>query len=475
MDRKVNVDHLKNLGTVVPYDRYNNPDPALLEVFDNPCKDRKYATQFVFEEFTSLCLHGDTLIDVATDENNSPEGVPIKDLVGKTGVVFSFDIVSNKVVARKFHSVRKTAVNKPTVRVKYVLFKGASDNRTLVENQIICTPTHPFLVRVGWGKYKWVAAQDLAPKMQLVADQRSQDLIRGIPRHRLILENELGRELTNEEIVHHIDHNHFNNNPDNLEVMSSMAEHFSHHQTKKYGKEFNIQELIDLYNSGENFSSLAKLFGVDPSTIYSRIGHLVEKRTQAESLRIKNNSIELDKKKIECRRLYEEGYTVYELSLYYDRHATTISNWIVDAGGMVRKSHETSAIRTKKELPSLNHRVLSVTPYENCDVYNMEVEDTECFFANGVVVHNCPKTGQPDFGVLTIQYFPKDLCLETKALKIYLGAYRQHGSFMEAVTNKILDDLSNACKPHHMRIEARFNRRGGTDITVIAEYDGTGN
>ena len=46
---------------------------------------------------------------------------------------------------------------------------------------------------------------------------------------------------------------------------------------------------------------------------------------------------------------------------------------------------------------------------------------------------------------------------------------------MEAVTNKILDDLSNACKPHHMRIEARFNRRGGTDITVIAEYDGTGN
>ena len=95
-----------------------------------------------------------------------PKVFPIKDLVGKTGVVFSFDMVSNKVVARKFHSVRKTAVNKPTVCVKYVLFKGASDNRTLVEKPDYLYTYASFLVRVGWGKYKWVAAQDLAPKMQ---------------------------------------------------------------------------------------------------------------------------------------------------------------------------------------------------------------------------------------------------------------------------------------------------------------------
>lgn len=83
----------------------------------------------------------------------------------------------------------------------------------------------------------------------------------------------------------------------------------------------------------------------------------------------------------------------------------------------------------------------------------------------------CPKTGQPDFGVITIQYFPDKFCIETKSLKIYLGAYRQYGAFMEAVTNKILDDLVKACAPHRMRIEARFNRRGGTDISVIVEYD----
>lgn len=82
----------------------------------------------------------------------------------------------------------------------------------------------------------------------------------------------------------------------------------------------------------------------------------------------------------------------------------------------------------------------------------------------------CPKTGQPDFGVITVRYYPDQFCLETKALKIYMGAYRQHGSFMEAVTNKILDDLVTVCQPHAMHITAAFNRRGGTDITVTAEY-----
>ncbi len=82
----------------------------------------------------------------------------------------------------------------------------------------------------------------------------------------------------------------------------------------------------------------------------------------------------------------------------------------------------------------------------------------------------CPKTGNPDFGIITIQYFPDQFCLETKALKIYMGAFRQHGAFMEALTNKMLDDFVSVCQPHEMRIEAVFNTRGGTDITVVAEY-----
>lgn len=123
----------------------------------------------------------------------------------------------------------------------------------------------------------------------------------------------------------------------------------------------------------------------------------------------------------------------------------------------------------------------TVVPYDrynNPDPALLEVFDNPCKdrqYATEFVFTEfsslCPRTGSPDFGTITIRYFPKDFCLETKALKIYMGAYRQHGAFMEAVTNKILDDLSNACKPYHMRIEANFNRRGGTDISVIAEYE----
>lgn len=83
----------------------------------------------------------------------------------------------------------------------------------------------------------------------------------------------------------------------------------------------------------------------------------------------------------------------------------------------------------------------------------------------------CPKTGAPDFGVITIQYVADKHCIETKSLKIYLGAYRMEGAFMEAVTNKILDDLVSVCNPKIMRINAEFNTRGGTDIAVTATYE----
>lgn len=82
----------------------------------------------------------------------------------------------------------------------------------------------------------------------------------------------------------------------------------------------------------------------------------------------------------------------------------------------------------------------------------------------------CPKTGQPDFGIIRIEYIADKHCIETKSLKIYLGAYRMQGAFMEAVTNQILDDLVEACDPIVMAVRADFNTRGGTDISVMAEY-----
>lgn len=82
----------------------------------------------------------------------------------------------------------------------------------------------------------------------------------------------------------------------------------------------------------------------------------------------------------------------------------------------------------------------------------------------------CPKTGQPDFAELLIEYVPDELCIELKALKLYVWSYRDQGTFHEAVTNQILADLVAAISPRFMRITAAFNVRGGIYTTVITEH-----
>ena len=82
----------------------------------------------------------------------------------------------------------------------------------------------------------------------------------------------------------------------------------------------------------------------------------------------------------------------------------------------------------------------------------------------------CPKTGQPDFATLYLDYVPDRLCVELKSLKLYVWSYRNEGAFHEAVTNRILDDLVRATRPRYMRLAARFYVRGGIYTTVVAEH-----
>jgi len=82
----------------------------------------------------------------------------------------------------------------------------------------------------------------------------------------------------------------------------------------------------------------------------------------------------------------------------------------------------------------------------------------------------CPITGQPDFAKIEIHYIPDKLCIESKALKLYLFAFRNIGSFHEAVTNRILDDLVQATSPVWMEIIGDFNMRGGIAIRVHAQH-----
>lgn len=82
----------------------------------------------------------------------------------------------------------------------------------------------------------------------------------------------------------------------------------------------------------------------------------------------------------------------------------------------------------------------------------------------------CPKTGQPDFATLTVEYVPDERCVELKSLKLYVWAFRGIGAFHEAVTNRILGDLAGATEPRFMRVSAEFNVRGGIYTTVVAEH-----
>jgi 7-cyano-7-deazaguanine reductase len=114
-------------------------------------------------------------------------------------------------------------------------------------------------------------------------------------------------------------------------------------------------------------------------------------------------------------------------------------------------------------MPGRPSKALETFPNPNPDrdyLIHMELPEFTCL---------CPRTGQPDFAMLLLDYVPDRLCVELKSLKLYIWSYRDEGAFHEAVTNRILDDLARATRPRFMRLTAKFNVRGGIYTTVVAE------
>jgi 7-cyano-7-deazaguanine reductase len=100
------------------------------------------------------------------------------------------------------------------------------------------------------------------------------------------------------------------------------------------------------------------------------------------------------------------------------------------------------------------------TPVRDFHIH-MEIPEFTCL---------CPKTGQPDFAVLYLDYIPDVKCVELKSLKLYIWSFRDEGCFHEAVTNRILDDLVASLQPRFMRLTAKFYVRGGIFTNVVAEH-----
>ena len=86
----------------------------------------------------------------------------------------------------------------------------------------------------------------------------------------------------------------------------------------------------------------------------------------------------------------------------------------------------------------------------------------------------CPKTGQPDFADLLLEYVPEERCVELKSLKVYIWSFRDRGAFHEAVINEILTVLTEATRPRFMRLTGSFNVRGGLYTSVVAEHRAAG-
>jgi 7-cyano-7-deazaguanine reductase len=136
-----------------------------------------------------------------------------------------------------------------------------------------------------------------------------------------------------------------------------------------------------------------------------------------------------------------------------------------------RSSDQANATRTQSGIPfrmthSATSPIKSIETFPNPATHrdyqiHMEIPEFTCL---------CPKTGQPDFAVLTLDYIADKLCVELKSLKIYVWTFRDEGHFHEAVTNRILDDLVKTLKPRFMRLTARFYVRGGVFTNVIAEH-----
>lgn len=118
-------------------------------------------------------------------------------------------------------------------------------------------------------------------------------------------------------------------------------------------------------------------------------------------------------------------------------------------------------------------KVVAIEPDGEADVYNMEVEDVHNFFGNGIVIHNCPKTGQPDFAKIIISYIPRQKMVESKSLKLYLFSFRNHGDFHEDCINIIMKDLVKLMDPKYLEVRGIFSPRGGISIFPLANYSGS--
>lgn len=166
----------------------------------------------------------------------------------------------------------------------------------------------------------------------------------------------------------------------------------------------------------------------------------------------------------EICRLYEFGYLTEEIGEYLGMHPNSVLDVLKSKKVVIKDTEAARSCRQTLNLPALDYRVVQVVDDGVDDVYNMEVADVHNFFGNDVILHNCPKTGQPDFAKVIISYIPDERMVESKSLKLYLFSFRNHGSFHEDCMNMIMKDLIKLMEPKYIEVFGIFAPRGGIAI-----------
>lgn len=321
------------------------------------------------------CLSGDTLIDAPRDVSRYPKGIPIRDLVGRPFLTYSFDASNMKFAlapAVAFPAKKNTAV----VKVTYEWMTG----KRWRTDSIVCTPDHRFLTLDG----RWIEAQHLTnERLQPLwrwTDGRYANVMIDPLRKRIIREHRFVAEqvydLGNLQ-VHHINENRLDNNPENLQPIEKGI-----HQA--------------FHSSGSNNPFFGKTHTEETKRRFSeqRMGRTLSEEWRKSLSRAtagENNPRYVDVTLAQIVTAYTQARTIKGAAEIIGIHEGTLLE-------KIRQNGFTGAVSFRKHVSSMsNHKVVSVIPLaERIDTFDIHVPDYENFVANGVVVHNSG-FGDPNF------------------------------------------------------------------------------
>lgn len=422
-------------------------EPQIQEVLGIEEKGHDYFLQITDArpDTGGLCVAGETLIDAPRDLSVYPKGIPIKELVGKSGFyVYSFDHEEKKMTLAEVEKVWQTG-EKEVFRLRYGWWSGQRKDKWM-EDEILATPEH--LVMLHNGSYKPLKALKAGESLKAFNTSFSTHGYRNIglgigktlPEHRYLLEFVLGRKLQPDEVAHHLDHNHLNNNFANL-AAENYREHLANHRKLEWqNKSAQARENFSALNRQRMTSGKAQQMSRqfwDNLTAEESAAYREKKREehfhQPQEVRAyrrqrakewfaalpedEKNSIRNQlkthsanhwqnlSKEARSERVEREKNPRFK----HDLNENAVRNALLETGGKIYKTCELLKVdwRTldrRLKMYSIsraeirdryidNHKVIAIEPTGmTVPVYDMTVKQTHNFVANGIIVHNSGAT-----------------------------------------------------------------------------------